>query len=98
MEYNIDIMSGIYDNGFRMVNSLTDFLNKKDFTGVFDKSLPFVIKKELHSDNFGVFFTFIHKGRAYHAYIDEIITKINSRPIATKFKIKHITALDIIYA
>ena len=98
MEYKIDIMTGVYDNGFRMVNSLTDFLNKKDFTGVFDKTDYFVIKKGLHTDNFGVFFTFSNKGRAYHAYIDEITTKINSRPIATKFKIKHITALDIIYA
>ena len=94
MEYNIDIMSGIYDNGFRMVNSLTDFLNKTNHD-VFDKSLPFVIKLGPHTDRDGrgIHFTFIHKGISYHAYFDEIITRINSVPIASKFRITNISAV-----
>ena len=98
IEYKISIMSGVYDTGYRMVNSLIDFLNNKDYTGIFDKTDFFTIKKPPHSDGNGhIHFTFSHRGRSYHAYIDQVVTVINGVPMATKFRIKRVTALEIIY-
>ena len=90
-------MTGVYDKNYRMINSLVDFLNKKDYT-VFDKNDIFTIKKQIHIDgNLEFHFTFTHRGRSYHAYTDQVITVINGTPMETKLRIKRITALDIIY-
>ena len=94
-KYKINIMTGIYDAHFTMVNALVDFLNNNNFDWV-DKNELFTIKKGIHMDgNIEHFFTFIHKGYSYHAYVEKIYVLFNGRPQEVRIKIYRITSLNV---
>jgi len=98
IEYKINLLTGVYDKNYRMINSLIDFLNKKDYKAIFDYNDVFTIKKQIHIDgNLEFHFTFSHKGHSYHAYTEQSITIINGTPMETRLKIKRITRLEILY-
>lgn len=94
LDYKINIITGVYDNHFCMINALVDFLNNNTFTWIDTKEL-FTIKKGLHEDTFGLHFTFVHRGFSYHAYVKKVYILFNGRHQETRLKIVSITALTI---
>lgn len=97
MEYNINMMSGIYDSHFSMVNALLSFLllHQNDFV----RTETFTIKKAIHADFNGErHFNFVYRGRSYHAYVNETVIMFNGRPQIVGFKVYKVTVLESIWA